>query len=185
MCFEMMESERYLRWNPPSLGHISNIAPLSQRLYRFAKRVFSNIDLHRKREEGLNHMYKKQRATDANANNTPRPAGDEDRNSIPVNVVNHLFLAQLNFPGMDLTALAVYGTKGIVLDTKKLDMKKLGKPREALSSHPPFTIRRLPAESKNRHKYNVTRCDATLAKHGQKLVMRGVQGQSCQRRCAV
>lgn len=86
-------------------------------------------------------MSKKPWATNTNANNTPRLAGDEDRNSIPVNVVNHLFLAQFNFPGMDLTTLALYGTKGIVLDTKKLDMKKLGKPKEALYSHPPFHIR--------------------------------------------
>lgn len=187
MCFETMKSEQYLRWNPSSLGGISNIAPLSRRLWRLVKRVFPNIDLHRRREEGEgpNHMYKKPQATDANANNAPRPAGDEDRNSIPVNVVNHLFLAQFNFPGMDLTTLAVYGTKGIVLDTKKLDTKKLGTPSEALSSHPPFTIRRPQAKSKHRHKYNVTRPDATLAEHGQKLVMRGVQGQSCQRGCAV
>ncbi|PTB39797.1 hypothetical protein M441DRAFT_47697 [Trichoderma asperellum CBS 433.97] len=187
MCFETMESERYVRWNPPSRGGISNIAPLSKRLWRLVKRIFPPIDLHRKREEGLDHLRKKPWAADANANDTTRPAGAEDRHSIQVNVVNHLFLAQFNFPGMDLTTLAVYGTKGIVLDTKKLDMKKLGKPREALSSHPPFAIRRPQPESKNRRKYNVTRPDpdATPTEHGQKLVMRRVQGQSRQRRRAV
>lgn len=172
------------------MKNIADIASVSYRAYkacRWAKRkLIAHVNSHRKRED-LSRMHMKPwitqanathanatnaNTTEANTTDATRPTVDEERNSIQVNVVNHLSLAQSNLPGIDLTTLEFLRTKGIVLDKptvkNDLDEKKLGKLQEALCAHPPLTKRQL---------------DATLPDDLQKLEMRFNQGRAT--RCAV
>lgn len=134
------------------MGGIADIAPLSLRGLRWLGRGFSHIDLlvQRKREECRGRKRRKPWATttEANANDAPRRAADKDRNSIPVNVVDHLVFARFDFQGIDPAALALLATRNIVLDTMELDeekweerQRKLGTRDETFTSHPPFAIR--------------------------------------------
>lgn len=145
---------------------IADIAPVSYRAYRFLKRELTAAYtvLQRKREERRNRKYMKlwaaeakateadaaeanateAKATEANATDAPQPAADEDSNSIQVKVVKHSEFAKCYVTGINSADQVdiEHSSKAIVLDTKKPDMKKLGKLSEALHSHPPFPIRR-------------------------------------------
>lgn len=183
MCFE---SERSLRWSSPSVKNIADIASVSYRAYkgcRWVKRkLVAHINSHRKREDGLSRMHMKPwpagaNVTRANATDAPRPTADEERKSIQVNVVDHLFLAQLDSSGMDPATLALLEIRGMVQDTTMRDKEnkeelgklgKLGRRAEALCSHRPFAIRRL---------------DATLPDDLPQLAMRANQAHASS--CAV
>lgn len=196
------------------MKNIADIASVSYRAYkgcRWVKRkLVAHINSHRKRQDGLSRMHMKpwpaganvtrasvtrvnvtranatnaHTAAEANTTDAPRSTADEERKSIQVNVVDHLFLAGLDLSTIDPKARELLNNRDIVPDTATrdkvnkeksgtttLDEKKLGKPgtqAEALFSHPPFAIRRL---------------DATLADDLLKLAMRANQAHAS--RCAV